>query len=54
LRGDVYDVFVEGSTVTATPEQSRFTLNLVSSEALSFFILDSTAFGRLDTDKLGF
>jgi hypothetical protein len=54
LRGDVYDVFVEGSTVTATPEQSRFTLNLVSSEALSFFILDSTTFGVLDTDELGF
>jgi hypothetical protein len=54
LRGQLYTVFVEGSTVTATPEQSRFTLNLVSSEALSFFILDSTAFGRLDTDRLGF
>ena len=54
LRGVIYDVFVEGSTVTATPEQTRFTLNLVSSEALSFFILDSPTFGVLDQDKLGF
>jgi hypothetical protein len=54
LRGDSYTVFVEGSTVTATPAQTRISLNLVSSEALSFFILDSTAFGRLDTDRLGF
>ena len=54
LRGDSYTVFVEGSTVTATPSQTRISLNLVSSEALSFFILDSTAFGRLDTDRLGF
>jgi hypothetical protein len=54
LRGDSYTVFVEGSTVTATPAQTRISLNLVSSEALSFFILDSTAFGRLDSDRLGF
>lgn len=54
LRGNVYTVFVEGSTVTATPDQTRFTYNLVSSEALSFFILDSASFGVLDTDKLGF
>jgi hypothetical protein len=40
--------------VTANPEQTRFTYNLVSSEALSFFILDNAAFGKLDTDRLGF
>jgi hypothetical protein len=54
LRGDYYSLFLEGATVTATPEQTRFTFNVVSSDALSFFILDSTAFGRLDSDKLGF
>ena len=54
LRSEVYDVFVEGSTVTATPQQSRFTLNLVSSEALVFFILDSLAYGVLGSNKLGY
>lgn len=54
LRGQLYTVFVEGSTVTATPEQTRFTYNLVSSEALSFFILDNAAYGKLDIDRLGF
>lgn len=54
LRGSVFVVFVEGSTVTATPDQTRMSLNLVSSEALSFFILDNAAFGKLDIDKLGF
>lgn len=54
LRGDSYQMFIEGSTVTATPDQTRITLNLVSSEALSFFILDNAAFGRLDADRLGF
>jgi hypothetical protein len=54
LRNTVYELFLEGATVTATPDQTRFTFNVVSSDALSFFILDSTAFGRLDTDRLGF
>lgn len=54
LRGVSYDLFVEGSTITVTPGQARFSLNLVSAAALQFFILDSTTFGRLDFDKLGF
>jgi hypothetical protein len=54
LRGVNYTLFVEGSTVTATPEQTRFTLNVVSADALNFFILDDASFGVLDTNKLGF
>jgi hypothetical protein len=54
LRGDSYNLFLEGATVTATPDQTRFTFNVVSSDALSFFILDSPVFGRLDADRLGF
>jgi hypothetical protein len=54
LRGVAYRLFVLGVTITATPEQARFTLNVASSEALQFFILNSTVFGVLDTSKLGF
>jgi len=54
LRGEKYNLFVEGSTITANPDQTRFTLNVVSSDALNFFILDSPVFGRLDADRLGF
>lgn len=54
LRGDSYTLFVEGATLSATPEQTRWSYNVVSSEALNFFILDSTTLGRLDADKLGF
>lgn len=54
LRGVSYRLFVLGLTVTATPDQSRFTLNVASSEALNFFVLDSATFGVLDTNKLGF
>ena len=54
LRGQRYNVFLNGATLTATPEQIRVTLNVVSSDALNFFILDSPVFGRLDADRLGF
>jgi hypothetical protein len=54
LRGASYRLFVLGLTVTASPEQARFTLNVASSEALNFFILDSPTFGVLDTNRLGF
>jgi hypothetical protein len=54
LREESYNLFVEGSTITATPDQTRFSLNVVSSDALNFFILDSPVFGRLDSDRLGF
>jgi hypothetical protein len=54
FRNNSYSVFLEGCTVTATPEQTRWTFNVVSSEALSFFILDNSAFGKLDQNRLGF
>jgi len=53
LRGTRYQIFIEGSTVTATPEQTLFSFNVVSSAANDFFILDSTTFGILDTNRLG-
>jgi hypothetical protein len=54
LRGVLYNLFVEGGTMTANPDQTRWSFNIVSSEAQNFFILDSTAFGVLDQNKLGF
>ena len=54
LRGVVYNLFVEGGTMTANPDESRWTFNIVSSEAQNFFILDSPTFGVLDQNKLGF
>lgn len=54
LRGVEYDCFVEGVTISATPESSRFTFNLSSSVSKVGFILDSAIFGVLDTNKLGF
>jgi len=54
LRGEKYNLFVLGGTLTATPEQTRWSYNIVSSEAYNFFILDAANFGVLDQNKLGF
>lgn len=54
LRGQGYTVFVEGCTMTATPDQTRWTFDVVSAEAQNFFVLDSSVFGVLDSSRLGF
>lgn len=54
LRGFIYGLFIEGSTLTASPDQTRFSFYVVSDEALDFFVLDSATFGVLDQNKLGF
>jgi hypothetical protein len=53
LRGSRYPIFIEGSTLTASPEETFFTFNVVSTEANNFFILDSSTFGILGTNRLG-
>jgi hypothetical protein len=54
LRGAQYACFVEGSTISADPAQTRFTLNLSSSEASVGLVLDDPILGVLDSSKLGF
>jgi hypothetical protein len=54
LRGNQYTCAVQGGTIFATPEQTRFTYNLTLQPQNSFnFVLDSTHYGKLDTNKLG-
>lgn len=54
VRGNRFTVFINGFTLSATPDQCRITYDLVSSEAQNFFILDSSVFGVLDSSRLGF
>lgn len=54
LRGTRYEAFLDGVTITASPDSSRFTFNISNAASQSFFILDSSTFGVLDTSKLGF
>jgi hypothetical protein len=52
FRGTTYNMVIEGYTITQDPEQARYTFYF--SPALNApLILDSTAFGILDTNTLG-
>jgi hypothetical protein len=61
LRGNVYNCIINGSTVTATPSDTRVSLNLFAADLSAFFVLDDEYYGRLQDDgppafnnKLGF
>lgn len=54
IRGALSNVFIEGASLTATPAQTRFSFNLVSTQAQNFLILDDPVFGVLDANRLGF
>jgi hypothetical protein len=61
LRGNVYNCIINGSTVSATPSDTRVSLNLFAADLSAFFVLDDGFYGRLQDDgppafnnKLGF
>ena len=54
FRGTVYYAIIEGVTVTATPESSRYTYYLSGADLNNYLILDNTVFGTLDYNKLGY
>lgn len=53
FRGTTYYAQIEGVTVTATPEQSRFTYYLSPQDMNNYLILDDAVFGKLDQNRLG-
>ena len=54
LRGTVYNSIIIGTSITGDPSSLRFTFNLASSDFYSFLTLDSTIYGTLDNNKLGY
>lgn len=54
FRGTVYQSIIEGISVTATPESSRYTFYLSGADLNNYLVLDDTTFGRLDYNKLGY
>lgn len=55
FRSNTYDMFVLGSTITATVERTRCTHYLAPRSSLAALILDDTnGLGTLDNNKLGF
>jgi hypothetical protein len=54
FRGTVFTCIIEGVSMTATPESSRYTFYLSGADLNAYLILDSDTFGRLDFNKLGY
>jgi hypothetical protein len=54
FRGTTYFSIIEGVTVTATPESSRYTYYLSGQDLNNYLILNNTVFGTLDYNKLGY
>jgi hypothetical protein len=54
FRGTTFSAIIEGVTVSATPNSSRYTFSLSSAEQNNYLILGSTVFGTLDNNKLGY
>jgi len=54
FRGTVFNCVIEGVSVTATPESSRYTFYLSGADLNAYLILDNTVFGKLDNNKLGY
>jgi hypothetical protein len=54
FRGTTYSAIIEGVTISATPESSRYTFTLSAAEQNNYLILGSTVYGRLNFNKLGY
>lgn len=54
FRGNTYNCVVEGVTMSATPESSRYTYHLSGQDLNSYLILNDAVYGKLDQNKLGY
>ena len=54
FRGTTYYGIIEGVTMTATPDTSRYTFYISGASLNSYLILGDVVFGRLDFNKLGY
>ena len=54
FRGTVFPCIIEGVSITATPESSRYTFYLSGADLNAYLLLDNTVFGTLDYNKLGY
>ena len=54
FRGTTYNSIIEGWTISATPEDVRYTFAVSGYEQNNYLILNDAVYGRLDYNKLGF
>jgi hypothetical protein len=54
FRGTTYPCVIEGVSMNATPESTRFTFYVSGVDLNPYLILNSATFGKLDTNRLGY
>lgn len=54
LRGSTYTANIIGWTISSTPEQTRVTFQLAGTEQYNYLVLNSSVYGTLDYNRLGF
>ena len=54
FRGTTYSCIIEGITITATPNSSRYSFTLSAAEQNNYLVLSDPTFGTLDYNKLGY
>ena len=54
LRGQTYSANVIGYTISSDTERTLITYNLASSLYYNYLVLDSSVYGTLDYNRLGF
>jgi hypothetical protein len=54
FRGTTFNCVIEGATMTATPESSRYTFYLSGADLNAYFLLNDAVFGQLNNNKLGY
>lgn len=52
-RSTTFDLMVIGGTLTATPDSSRYSYRVIPASWRNFFVLNSSTFGVLDSNRLG-
>ncbi len=54
FRGTTYPCVIEGVSMSATPDSTRFTFYVSGADLNSYLILDNATFGKLDSNRLGY
>ena len=54
FRGTTYPCVIEGVSMSATPDSTRFTFYVSGADLNSYLILNNTTFGKLDSNRLGY
>jgi hypothetical protein len=54
FRGTTYPCIIEGVSMSARPDSTRFTFYVSGADLNAYLILDDATFGKLDSNRLGY